>query len=122
MTATQPPGPPRLCQICGRLTEVVWHSISVDVDETEACSAAGGEGYWLCPDLCHDTVHQVMVDDPEPGGRSGRAVITVMQRAAGIITSTSRRYRRRTNEHATTTEGTTEQESTPDTPEEEDPA
>lgn len=122
MTATQPPGRPRLCQICGRLTEVVWHSISVDVDETQACSAAGGEGYWLCPEICHDTVHQKMAEDHAPEGRSGRAVITVMQRAAGIITSTGRRYRRRTNGHASSTEGTTKQGSTPDTPEEEDPA
>lgn len=122
MTATQPPGPPRLCQICGRLTEVVWHSISVDVDETQACSAAGGEGYWLCPEICHETVHQKMAEDQAPEGRSGRAVITVMQRAAGIITSTSRRYRRRTNGQSTTAAGTTEQASTPDTLAEEDQA
>lgn len=117
MTATQPPGHPQLCQICGRLTEVVWHSISVDVDETQACSAAGGEGYWLCPEICHETVHQKMAKDHAPEGRAGRAVITVMQRAAGIITGTHRRYRRRTNGHATT-DDTTEQTSA----QEEDPA
>lgn len=75
---------PVACEICGRTTELEWHCISDDHHDKPACTAAGGAGYWLCADLCHNTVHQKMAADPEPGC-AARVVTSGLRRLAGAV-------------------------------------
>ena len=88
---------PMLCEVCGRFTEVEWHSITVDYDTSVQCSAAlelGGAGYWLCSDLCHSTAHELMKDDTGEG-KSARVIGAMVRRLAEAVSAKSRKYHKR---------------------------
>lgn len=87
---------PMLCQVCGRFAEVQWHSISRDEDDAARCETertADDVGYWLCTDVCHQAVHELMKEDTGPG-RSVRAIGRMIERLASAVTTGQRSYRR----------------------------
>lgn len=90
---------PVACEICGRTAELEWHCISEDHHDKRACTAAGGAGYWLCADLCHNTIHQKMAADPSPGS-AARVVTTGLRRLAGAVRG-GKKYQRLSREQGT---------------------
>lgn len=87
---------PMLCQVCGRFAELEWHCISRDEDDAAQCEAAKTAedvGYWLCADVCHATVHELMRQDTDQG-RSYRAFGSMIERLASVVTAGQRSYRR----------------------------
>lgn len=85
-----------LCQVCGRFAEVQRHSISRDEDDATRCETertADDVGYWLCTDVCHSTVHELMKEETG-SGRSYRAIGRMIERLASAVTTGQRSYRR----------------------------
>lgn len=87
---------PILCQVCGRFAELDWHSISRDEDDAARCESErtpDDVGYWICADVCHSTVHELMRQDTGDG-RSYRAFGAMIERLASVVTAGQRSYRR----------------------------